>query len=373
MLRISIMTIMESAIISNLLLLIISLILSNRKIFLKIDLRIIFFLLQVTIIRCLIPFEFPFSKNLILPEWISKPITYIRHPYFINNTLSVESILGIIWITGFIVNTLKDVIVWQRFKKYIDDYSEDVTERYKNILKEIAQNDKINYKILVVPNIQTPMIFSQINPKIIIPKSCDLSERELRYVLTHEIMHHKNHDLILKSILKMVCNIYWWNPLCKILEKEIDVLMEIKVDKDVTSIEDICKIEYVGCILTIAKNNLDNINVLPVIPFCNKSGSLFSLRIDKLFNDNEKVNKQLFYITMLFTIVLFVSSYFVTLENAYTSKKVSLETEGNTIDNTRIYLNDDGTYDIYFYGEFLERTDDLKYYPDNIQIMRREY
>ena len=75
----------------------------------------------------------------------------------------------------------------------------------------------------------------------------------------------------------------------------------------------------------------------------------------------------------LISIFVFLSSYFVTWEPLPVDNSSTMNEQDFilTEENAYAILNEDGTYDIYLYGEYLETVTSLKYYDSSLPIYTR--
>lgn len=77
------------------------------------------------------------------------------------------------------------------------------------------------------------MVFGFRNPSILLPEEVGLDNQQLYFILYHEMMHHFNHDLYIQMIIELLSILYWWNPACRVLKKQIHILLEMRVDDEV--------------------------------------------------------------------------------------------------------------------------------------------
>ncbi|MBR2027922.1 MAG: hypothetical protein IKA10_02880 [Oscillospiraceae bacterium] len=99
--------------------------------------------------------------------------------------------------------------------------------------------------------ISTPFVLGIIHPKIYLP--CGLTEQQQNYVVTHEKVHIRRGDHIIKLFAFVVTCIHWFNPLVWLgfflLEKD----MEMSCDEKVLQIlGNEHKKDYSYCILSLA-------------------------------------------------------------------------------------------------------------------------
>lgn len=92
-------------------------------------------------------------------------------------------------------------------------------------------NSSIN--VLKSARITTPCCIGIFRKRIFLPAK-DYDREELRYILLHEYTHLANQDLLLKLLVRVLCGIYWWNPLVYCLKKDLNQSMEIRCDLSVT-------------------------------------------------------------------------------------------------------------------------------------------
>jgi len=102
--------------------------------------------------------------------------------------------------------------------------------------------------------ISTPFVFGIIRPKIYLPDG--LTEQQQKYVITHEKVHIRRGDHIIKLFAFAITCIHWFNPLVWLgfflLEKD----MEMSCDEKVLQIlGNEHKKDYSYCILSLSSNN----------------------------------------------------------------------------------------------------------------------
>lgn len=81
-----------------------------------------------------------------------------------------------------------------------------------------------------------------IKPVIFLQKNC--ADKELYWILRHEMMHIVSKDLWVKLFLEFVCCLHWFNPFIYLLEQKMRFLCETSCDERVISgcTEDECRI-----------------------------------------------------------------------------------------------------------------------------------
>lgn len=119
-----------------------------------------------------------------------------------------------------------------------------------------AMEKKYNKKaeLVISPSINEPVSFGIVHEKILLPDSA-YSEKELYYIISHEFMHIKNHDLLIQMMVNVLCAFYWWNPFVYFLRKNLVKSFELRCDymviKNLNSKETAM---YLETILKVFKN-----------------------------------------------------------------------------------------------------------------------
>ena len=85
--------------------------------------------------------------------------------------------------------------------------------------KRIAEEMKIRRvpELLVQEQIRSPMLFGYIHKKLLLSPMYTIDEISL--IMRHEMIHVKNNDLWYKLFFILICDIYWFNPLFRLMKK----------------------------------------------------------------------------------------------------------------------------------------------------------
>ena len=122
------------------------------------------------------------------------------------------------------INRLKvsDLLTNKRILKIFEE-----TKKELNIKKDIVL---INKK-----GILSPAIYGITNTKIFLDEDSvkEKTDKEIQYILMHELSHYQGKDLIINFVLNLLKNIYWFNLFLYILFKRMRQDMELKADANV--------------------------------------------------------------------------------------------------------------------------------------------
>lgn len=143
--------------------------------------------------------------------------------------------------------------------------------KYHLFLREIHKNSKIDTSIKNIPKhlkvqrtnmLDAPLIVGLLQPTLFLP-SVELAEKDMSYILMHELTHYKRKDLWYKWFAMAVKSVHWFNPFVYIVSGQIDLEGEISCDFAVTS--KLGKDEqngYMSMILSLLSNSKSNLRPL---------------------------------------------------------------------------------------------------------------
>lgn len=220
---------------------------SHTKIMIQIGYRLLIFVVALITLRFLFPIELPFSYNIVLPEALSYIIVHIRKSYFTwkNIKISPWSVFIFVWFTIAVVLIIRYLASYHHTKNQLKLQGKFLTKKepYFSIVNKICQeqNRKNPFQVIECADIQTPCLFGIFQPYIILPENFHFSNRNLYIILRHEAAHHFHHDLLIKASMKLITLIYWWNPICWILNRQTDVLLDMRIDERLSSESNLAK------------------------------------------------------------------------------------------------------------------------------------
>lgn len=373
-------SVLMAVITSSLLLIVISFCLFSEKIMVNAGYKLISLYLIFTFLRFLSPIELPFSRNKNLPLLLSQGISRISHKYVHISDLSLSpwDIFMIIWAIGSVVQFIRLIRSYLHCKRYIIMHSTDITgmEPYHGVINKIClERRKHNvFRLLMLDDISTPMIYGIFTPYILIPSDLSLSSEDLYFTLCHEAAHHFHHDLLTKLGINILAIAYCWNPAIYLLQNRANLLLEMRIDDYLTQNNKDISRSYMRCLINI---RIQAEKKLPISP--NISLSLIknsSTDLEKRFLMLCNANKPKRHIINIFLTLLTATIYMISYVYIFEAYSYPEETYINEseepeyflpLDSTYLIENADGTYDVYLDGPdmpdfYLETVDTLKYY-----------
>ncbi|MDE5700157.1 MAG: M56 family metallopeptidase [Lachnospiraceae bacterium] len=362
--KFSFQTVYTTILVTNILILFVASVLNNLKIITQSGYKIALSGIILIILRFAFPLEFFFTRNLPLPKFFSFFIAKILHPYW--GTVCIWHILMVIWGIGIAYNLLRYVRGYINLMHFIHTQSDNVTdtEKYQKAIKQIGAYKKgQKFSVYESADIYSPMICGIFHPRILLPKYLSLSDTDLELILRHEISHYYHKDLLLKMIMELICIAYWWNPICKILKRQINIILELRIDHELSIASAEQKLAYYNCLLDTARYSVNETSYSPhIIYFCRNSRSILYHRIEIGLHASQRQYKTLKILVTVLLIATYIISYLFVLEPIYVSPENEKITVGTMSPEFYYIVNDSGTYDIYYQGKHIETADSLKYY-----------
>lgn len=176
--------------------------------------------------------------------------------------------------------------------------------------------------------ITTPMLVGIIKPRILLPK-LDYTYQELLFMLKHEYVHYKRHDLLFKACLLVTWAVHWFNPIFKLIKQEADILCEISCDEEVLKNADSNeRYQYTQTIINVIRHKNKFSTMLTTSFNGGKQG--MKKRIASIMNENKKRTS---YIVIALVLIATIStSAFLSTETKEdtTSPPVKHQVEGES-------------------------------------------
>lgn len=119
----------------------------------------------------------------------------------------------------------------------------------------LSGSQQLEGNVYLAHNLNTPFVLGIIRPRIYLPES--LSERETSYILSHERMHIRRKDPLVKSIAFLALSLHWFNPLVWVSFVLLAKDMEMACDEAVLrEMGPGIKKEYSTSLLSLATKHL---------------------------------------------------------------------------------------------------------------------
>jgi len=113
-------------------------------------------------------------------------------------------------------------------------------KKYLQYRRLVLHNSRLYHSIdcqitvAISPIAHTPMLIGLIKPTIVLPE-IRFEDVKLDIILTHELVHYKRKDLLLKMVGMIANAIHWYNPAVYILNRQLSAFCELSCDEEVVS------------------------------------------------------------------------------------------------------------------------------------------
>jgi len=141
-------------------------------------------------------------------------------------------VLLIIAIVAFSIIRERIIQYW-KWKKVCTAGSEKPTNLEQQIFFKAKKEMGIKKKVELICSeyCNSPMTSGILSSILILPKwDEDIDENKYEYMLRHELVHIKHHDLFIKYIGLFVMAVHWYNPFVYLMFYEISVISEMYCD-----------------------------------------------------------------------------------------------------------------------------------------------
>lgn len=268
---------------------------------------------------------------------------------------AIGSLIYLIFIAG-------DLLKCKRFLGRIQKRSETQADR---IMDEIVATSKPGqkYQVWVSDDINTPMLTGYFVPVILLPP-LHLPDNELKFVLLHEWNHYLHRHMWVKLLFNLFCAILWWNPLVYIAKSDLDYVLEVNCDRSVVqSFGKSQRAEYVESMVNIMKQLTDSTvrRSQATVGFVGMVSNKIVQRCELILTPPKPLGRQAKSILFFAITVIVVLSYSFIFQTAYAPpteiQNQDVYLVGIDSQNSFLTRHKNGTYDVYFNGQYLETID----------------
>ena len=141
-----------------------------------------------------------------------------------------------VWLAVAAVLTLTDTVKAMRCRRLLMTGAKEAGERERMAAEDAANTAGVRQRarIYVSPVVLSPMLVGFFTPVILLPER-ELSQGELRLIITHELIHFRRLDLWRKLAFGVIRSVHWFNPAAYLMCRDMSALMETSCDERVVS------------------------------------------------------------------------------------------------------------------------------------------
>lgn len=151
-------------------------------------------------------------------------------------TIAVWHLLALLWGTVAVCSFGYRLWVYCRFVRWVSLLPKmewtSFCQQYCPEQTDCQWADRI--KIAYGKQVLSPCVVGICHPCIVLPQISYRPE-QLRYILLHESIHIRNHDIIKKMGIDLFCTVFWWNPVYWYIKKVLFQLIEMRNDMQIVS------------------------------------------------------------------------------------------------------------------------------------------
>lgn len=278
---------------------------------------------------------------------------------FINKVFMV---LFFIWVGGVLYLLVSQLHTWYYYR-HMKKGRMAVPVEYFELLRKLCMEMKLKYSIHLYQGygVKSPFIIGVIHPQIYLPVK-DFSMEDLEMILYHELIHYKQGDTFWKPIFGFVGNIYWFNPLSRLLWTEATRWAEVSCDTYCCQ-EKFEKKKYFTLLLNMG--SVDSFHLSGYAPMWTEGGNELRWRIN--FMKGYVLKKTNIAVVIAIAVVSLLGGSISAHAATQGIKKIYQEAYLNTVEETEETLNDEnelqeyeGTLDEFKGMKIIEHLDEQK-------------
>lgn len=279
-----------------------------------------------------------------------------------------KNLLPVVWLIISQTLVILYIVVYINFILNLNKHSRK-DERLNEILKSCKQEMNIKRKITILYQniINMPSIFGIFKIKILINNDAEsLSDKELSYIIKHELAHYKRKDNILNLLITIFRCIYFFNPVVFFLLKKVKKDLELATDElamKKTNKEE--QKDYLKTLVVLSERKADKF-LIQTLCLSDEKKNL-ERRIDslKLFESFKKNSKKISILSIGFLLLLIVTCFSKSSDYIYSSEMKKIVENQKNINPDNYYIKIASDYDeqeIYVKGNNIKT---ISKYKDN--------
>lgn len=283
---------------------------------------IVALILGLCLVRCFVPIEA--SGSFTVNCWEIYPELFDFMQYTLFCGITIGRLFCIVWLIGGIICLARQIFafgrqVWLIRGEKAIPADTDITLIGKEAAAAVNCNADI--EVYFVSNLNSPVMIGFFKPKVLLPEyTFTWKERELDYILRHEINHYKYGDLWIHSLLHLLTCLLWWNPAVYLLRNGVIQLLEIRNDDRVCrSFDNGERMDYSGVLVKALKGALNTRKSTLHVGFLGHDGKAFLRQRIRILTSSRPKNPSVWKSLIIISICigLFAGSYSFILQPAY--------------------------------------------------------
>ena len=272
--------------------------------------------------------------------------------------VSIGQLILMLWGAGTLFFLVRDLIKQLRYHREVRRMLSVEDEQIARIAAEYPGR----YSIKISPGIALPFVAGFFRPVIYLP-AIALSDEEWRNIFRHETQHIRSHDEWKKLFFRLVRALFWWNPLARLSEEDISLLIELQCDERVAGSGDMDMQEsYLRTMMALMRHYIDAKEPAMASPMIG-SQTQMEIRFEALLAPVTRRSVRMRRVVPPVLLALFLASYLMIWQPAgfpdeeeLLSAPVGHETldlsSGIKNAGDKFILYDEGEYKLYIDGAY---------------------
>lgn len=165
--------------------------------------------------------------------------------------------ISMILFIGAVLLLLKLLLDFSRLRTLNNELTFVPLTRKEKLLEALPNNLSAykNTEIAYSENTAIPFTYGFLKTKIVLPANLKGNVESLAMAVQHELVHIKNHDFLLNSVLLLVKTLFWFHPLVSKLYSAREEYREILCDSEVLATKQFSKKKYASLLFELAKRD----------------------------------------------------------------------------------------------------------------------
>lgn len=150
-------------------------------------------------------------------------------------SLSLLDIAALLWLVGSLFLLFVNLFSYLYCRNQIVKKGTPIEDNHVlNLLQHLSSELGVKHRLSVIKYSQaaSPMVIGFFHPILVLPEE-GYDQKELYFVLKHEMVHLKRHDVYFKLLFAAVNAVHWFNPVIWLMRKEAAVDIELSCDERV--------------------------------------------------------------------------------------------------------------------------------------------
>lgn len=303
------------------------------------------FLYLFGFLRLLFPIDFVFTRGIRLEGIFSVVWKFFFDRRMIFSGIRISIIEGIVLVV-FLISLGRLLFLIKEYRKItacLKMLSCICDSEYQEIAENIQETLGLrNISVVKSSLICSPFTTGLFRKYVVLP-DLSLTDSEVQYIFLHEFTHIKHRDTLKKMLLEGFRQIFWWIPFSSFLCRDLEQLLEIQCDRDVTaSLSTKETVEYMRTFFNVTRKISERKSHSLTVCFAlQESGDALIERFKLMAQEDEKLS--VVGRCMVIAVLIIVLFSYVLIPMPYHRFNVeTTNTEGTIIsaDNSYLLLQD---------------------------------